>query len=60
MLLYGGIGLFFGGLVILLGGNALIKDAEKAAKARKQAPILMIIGALALTCSFYLADAVPT
>lgn len=45
MLLYGGIGLLIGGLIILLFGDKFIKEAEKAQNARKQAPYLMVVGA---------------
>lgn len=56
MLFYGGIGLLGGGLIIMLFGNRFIKEADKAEKARKQAPILMLVGALALTAWFYFAS----
>lgn len=56
MLLYGGIGLLVGGLIILLFGNGFIKEADKAEKARKQAPILMLVGALMLIAWFYFAS----
>ena len=55
MLLYGGIGLFFGGLIIMLFGNSFIKDPEKAEKSRKQAPGLMAVGAVALAIWAYLS-----
>lgn len=52
MLLYGGIGLLLGGLIIFLFGNKFIKDLEKAANSRKQAPILMAVGAVFLVIRF--------
>lgn len=55
MLLYGGIGLLLGGLIILLFGNKIIKDPEKAANSRKQAPILMGVGAVFLVIRFVIA-----
>ncbi|MEP0189632.1 MAG: hypothetical protein ABJP70_01850 [Erythrobacter sp.] len=48
MFLYGGIGLLIGGLILLLFSNSVVKDAEKAANARKQAPYLMLVGAVFL------------
>ncbi|APE27221.1 hypothetical protein [Aurantiacibacter gangjinensis] len=45
MLTYGGLGIFLAGLFFMLGGTKFVKDADKAAKARQQAPLLMLVGA---------------
>lgn len=52
MLLYGGLGLFFAGLIFMFGGTKFIKDAANAAKAKKQAPILALVGAGMLLLRF--------
>lgn len=48
MFLYGGIGLLVAGLIFLLAADKVVKDAEKAAQAKKQAPILLGVGAVFL------------
>lgn len=48
MLLYGGIGLLLAGLIMTFFGGAIIKDAEKAAKAKKNAPAAMVVGVIML------------
>ncbi len=57
MLMYGGIGLLLGGLIILLFGERLIGDPARAAPARRQAPVLMVIGALMLGGAVFLGGA---
>lgn len=52
MLLYGGIGLALGGLLVWLFGGRMYKDAERAAKARKQAPWLVVIGVVMIGAAF--------
>lgn len=52
MLLYAGIGLFLAGLIFMFGGTKFIKDADNAAKAKKQAPILAAVGAALLLLRF--------
>lgn len=54
MLTYGGIGLVGAGLFFLLGGDRMVKDPVKAAKARKQAPVLLVVGAAMLGLAIYL------
>lgn len=54
MLLYGGIGLLVAGLIFMLAGDKIVKDAEKAAQAKKQAPILMVVGAVFLGLYYFL------
>jgi hypothetical protein len=48
MFLYGGIGLLVAGLIFLLAADKVVRDAEKAAQAKKQAPILIGVGAVFL------------
>lgn len=48
MLLYGGIGLLGAGIIIYFFGGKLQSDAAKAAQMKKQAPILMLVGAVML------------
>lgn len=48
MLTYGGLGLLIAGLVFMFGGTRFIKDAERAAQLKKQAPILAGVGAAML------------
>jgi hypothetical protein len=54
MFLYGGIGLLVAGLIFMLAADKVIKDAEKAAQAKKQAPILLGVGAVFLGLSVVL------
>ncbi len=54
MLTFGGIGLFFGGLILTFFGDKIGKDPEKGAKAKKQGPILAVIGAAMLGVAWYL------
>lgn len=55
MLLYGGIGLLAGGLVLLLLGDKIVKDPATAASTKKQAPILMVVGAVMIGLVFLMA-----
>lgn len=48
MLTYGGIGLLVAGILFMTMPNKLVKDPAKAAKAKKQAPILAVVGAVML------------
>lgn len=54
MLTYGGIGLLAAGIIMMFGAEKLISDPEKAAKAKKQAPILAVVGAAALGLGIFL------
>ena len=54
MLLYGGLGLFLGGLIIMFFGDKIQKDPAKAATMKKQAPILVAVGAAFLAVRFFL------
>ncbi len=51
MLLYGGIGLLAGGIVSWLFSDKLTKDVANAARMKKQAPILVVVGAVLLGVS---------
>mgnify|MGYP006910658986 CR=1 FL=1 len=55
MLTYGGLGLLIAGLIFMLGGDKLVKDPDKAANAKKQAPILMVVGAAMLGLAIFLS-----
>ncbi|QZH75937.1 MAG: hypothetical protein JY451_04990 [Erythrobacter sp.] len=55
MLFYGGIGLVVAGIIFLLAADKVVKDAEKAAQAKKQAPVLLGVGAVFLALSVVLA-----
>lgn len=57
MLTYGGLGLFFAGIIMMFFSDKLYSDAEKAAKAKKQAPILALVGAGALALAFFIGGA---
>ncbi|MEZ5743816.1 MAG: hypothetical protein R3D89_08830 [Sphingomonadaceae bacterium] len=52
MLLYGGIGLFLGGLILMFFSDKIQKDPAKAAQAKKQAPILVVVGLVFLAIRF--------
>jgi len=54
MLTYGGLGLLLGGLIMTFFADKIIKDVEKAANAKKQGPILAIVGAAALGLAVFL------
>ena len=54
MLLYGGMGLLLAGIIMMFFAGKLIPDAAKAANARKQAPILAVVGAVLLVVRFLL------
>lgn len=58
MLTYGGIGLLVAGILFMLMPDKLVKDPEKAAKAKKQAPILMAVGAGMLVLAIVLTVAI--
>ncbi|MEE9433300.1 MAG: hypothetical protein V3V15_03580 [Sphingorhabdus sp.] len=46
MLTYGGLGLLIGGIILTLFSGKIAKgDEEKAAKLKKQGPILAVVGA---------------
>ncbi len=55
MLLYGGIGLLAAGIITYFFGDKIQSDAAKAAQMKKQAPILMLIGAVLLGARVLLA-----
>lgn len=55
MLFYGGIGLLGAGLITYFFGDKIQSDATKAAQMKKQAPILMAVGAVFLVLRFVLA-----
>jgi hypothetical protein len=55
MLLYGGIGLLMAGIIIFFFSGQIQKDPAKAAKARKQAPVLAAVGAVMLAVRFLIA-----
>jgi len=48
MLTYGGLGLLIGGLFLTFFADKVISDPEKAARSKKQGPILAAVGAGAL------------
>ncbi len=48
MLLYGGMGLLFAGVITYLFSDKIQSDAAKAAQMKKQAPILVAVGAVML------------
>ena len=48
MLLYGGFGLLAAGIITWLFSDKLSKDADKAAKMKKPAPMIAIVGAAML------------
>ncbi|MCB2088236.1 MAG: hypothetical protein KDD98_05345 [Sphingomonadaceae bacterium] len=48
MLTYGGLGLLIAGLIFTFAADKIIKDPEKAAKSKKQGPILAVVGAAML------------
>lgn len=52
MLLYGGIGLLVAGILFMIMPNKIVSDPEKAANAKKQAPILAAVGAVMLFIRF--------
>ena len=54
MLTYGGLGLLIAGLLFTFFAGKIIKDPEKAANAKKQGPILAIVGAVMLGLATYL------
>lgn len=54
MLTYGGLGLLLAGLFFMLGGTKVVKDAERAAQLKKQAPILAAVGAVMLALAVFL------
>ncbi len=60
MLLYGGIGLLIGGLILSLFGDKFIKDADKAENARKQAPYLMLVGAVFLVIWVFVSGVISS
>jgi len=54
MLTYGGIGLLIGGLILTFFSGKIAKDEEKAAKLKKQGPILAVVGAGFLALAVFL------
>lgn len=54
MFFYGGIGLLVAGLIFMFAADKVVKDTEKAAKAKSQAPILIGVGAVFLIIAFVL------
>lgn len=54
MLTFGGAGLLMAGIIMMLFPHKIIKDPEKAANAKKQAPILALAGAAMLALAIYL------
>ncbi len=55
MLTYGGLGLLIGGLILTFFSGKIAKgDEEKAAKLKKQGPILAVVGAAALALAVFL------
>lgn len=52
MLLYAGMGLLLAGIIMMFFAGRIMPDAEKAAKARKQAPILAVVGGFMLLLRF--------
>ena len=56
MLTYGGIGLLVAGLIFMFGGTKLIKDPDKAQNAKKNAPVIAIVGAVMLGLAVYLGS----
>lgn len=54
MLLYGGMGLLLAGIICYLFPGKIQADAEKAAKMKKQAPILALVGVVFLGIRFML------
>ena len=57
MLTYGGLGLLIAGIVFMFFSDKINKDPEKAAKTKKQAPILMLVGAAFLGAAFVIGGA---
>ena len=51
MLLYGGFGLLAAGIICWLFSDKLSQDREKAARMKKQSPILAVVGAVLLGAS---------
>ena len=56
MLTYGGLGLLVAGLVMSVTAEKIVKDPAKAAKAKKQGPLMALIGAAALGLGIYLGS----
>lgn len=54
MLLYGGLGLIIAGIISMFFGDKFQKDAEKLAKMKKQAPILVVVGVVFVALAFIL------
>lgn len=54
MLTYGGIALVLAGIVTMLFNRQLGKDAETRARMRKQAPWLIVVGAVFLVLAYVL------
>ena len=52
MLLYGGLGLIIAGIISMFFGDKFQKDAEKLAKMKKQAPILVVVGVIFVALAF--------
>lgn len=54
MLTYGGLALLLAGILMMVIPHKLIKDPEKAARAKKNAPVMALVGAGALVLAFVL------
>lgn len=54
MFFYGGIGLLIAGIIFMFAADKVVRDAEKAAKAKSQAPVLIGVGAVFLVIAFVL------
>ena len=54
MFFYGGLGLLIGGLIFMFAADKVVSDAEKAAKAKSQAPALIGVGVVFLILAFVL------
>lgn len=58
MLTFGGIGLFLAGVLLTVMPHKFTSNAGKAAKAKKQGPILAVIGAAALVLALWLGGTI--